>query len=243
MSKEKSTNSQKSQDLPIENANGQDASNANGQEAADKATSEGGSNQPLENGVTDDAASEDVNSTTSETPPGDESQDPLFAMTAERDELKDQLLRAMADTENMRRRSEREAANVRKYGHTPFARDLVGAIDNLARAVESAPDNLETLDETMKSLITGIQLSWTELQTVIEKHGIKRVEPHGEKFDYNLHQAMFEVPTLDQPSGVVLEVVQHGYVLHDRLLRPAMVGVSKAGDTAGIGNDQEKKDS
>ena len=242
MSKEKSTNSQKSQDLPIENANGQDASNANGQEAADKATSEGGSNQPVENEATDDAASEDVNSTTSETPPGDESQDPLFAMTAERDELKDQLLRAMADTENMRRRSEREAANVRKYGHTPFARDLVGAIDNLARAVESAPDNLETLDETMKSLITGIQLSWTELQTVIEKHGIKRVEPHGEKFDYNLHQAMFEVPTLDQPSGVVLEVVQHGYVLHDRLLRPAMVGVSKAGETAGTGNDQEKKD-
>ena len=243
MSKEKSTNSQKSQDLPIENANGQDASNANGQEAADKATSEGGSNQPVENGATDDAASEDVNSTTSETPPGDESQDPLFAMTAERDELKDQLLRAMADTENMRRRSEREAANVRKYGHTPFARDLVGAIDNLARAVESAPDNLETLDETMKSLITGIQLSWTELQTVIEKHGIKRVEPHGEKFDYNLHQAMFEVPTLDQPSGVVLEVVQHGYVLHDRLLRPAMVGVSKAGEPAGASNDQGEKDS
>ena len=118
----------------------------------------------------------------------------------------------------------------------------MGAIDNLARAVESAPDNLETLDETLQSLITGIQLSWTELQSIIEKHGIKRVEPLGEKFDYNLHQAMFEVPTLDQPSGVVLEVVQHGYVLHDRLLRPAMVGVSKAGETAGTGNDQEKKD-
>ena len=164
-------------------------------------------------------------------------------MTAERDELKDQLLRAMADTENMRRRSEREAVNVRKYGHTPFARDLVGAIDNLARAVESAPDNLETLDNTTKSLITGIQLSWTELQSVIEKHGIKRVEPLGEKFDYNLHQAMFEVPTNDQPSGIVLEVVQHGYVLHDRLLRPAMVGVSKAGEPASADNDQVKKDS
>jgi molecular chaperone GrpE len=142
----------------------------------------------------------------------------------------------------MRRRSEREAANVRTYGHTPFARDLVGAIDNLARAVESAPDNLDTLDETIKSLVTGIQLSWTELQSIIERHGIKRVEPHGEKFDYNLHQAMFEVPTLDQPSGVVVEVVQHGYVLHDRLLRPAMVGVSKAGDSAGTSNDEIKKD-
>ena len=172
-----------------------------------------------------------------------EAQDPLTAMIAERDQLKDQLLRALADTENMRRRSEREASNVRKYGHTPFARDLVGAIDNLARVVESAPENLDQVDETVKSLITGIQLSWTELQSVIEKHGIKRVEPHGEKFDYNLHQAMFEVPTLDQPSGVVLEVVQHGYVLHDRLLRPAMVGVSKAGEPAVDVNDQAKNDS
>ena len=98
-------------------------------------------------------------------------------------------------------------------------------------------------DETVKSLITGIQLSWTELQSIIEKHGIKRVEPLGEKFDYNLHQAMFEVPTNDQPSGMVLEVVQHGYVLHDRLLRPAMVGVSKTGDTAdAASNGQSKAD-
>ena len=169
--------------------------------------------------------------------------DPLATVTAERDALKDQLLRALADTENMRRRSEREAETARKYGHTQFARDLVGAIDNLARAVESAPDNLETLDETIKSLVTGIQLSWTELQSVIEKHGIKRVEPHGEKFDYNLHQAMFEVPTTDQPSGVVLEVVQHGYILHDRLLRPAMVGVSKSGEPVDTGNDSANKGS
>ena len=78
---------------------------------------------------------------------------------------------------------------------------------------------------------------------MIEKHGIKRVEPLGEKFDYNLHQAMFEVPTHDQPTGVVLEVVQHGYVLHDRLLRPAMVGVSKAGEPTGAGNDQAEENS
>jgi molecular chaperone GrpE len=163
------------------------------------------------------------------TPPADEqSDDPLAAMTAERDQLKEQLLRALADTENMRRRSEREAANVRKYGHTPFARDLVGALDNLGRAVDSAPDNLDSLDEPVKSLVTGIQLSWTELQSVIQKHGIATVSPKGEKFDYNLHQAMFEVPTDDVAPGMVVEVVQHGYVLHDRLLRPAMVGVSKA---------------
>ena len=165
----------------------------------------------------------------SEVPPTDEqSDDRLAAMTAERDQLKDQLLRALADTENMRRRSEREAANVRKYGHTPFARDLVGALDNLGRAVDSAPDDLDSLDEPVKSLVTGIQLSWTELQSVIQKHGIAAVSPKGEKFDYNFHQAMFEVPTDDVPPGTVVEVVQHGYVLHDRLLRPAMVGVSKA---------------
>ena len=158
--------------------------------------------------------------------------DPLTAMTAERDALKDQLLRALADTENMRRRSEREAETARKYGHTQFARDLVGAIDNLARALASAPEDKSSLDESVQSLLTGIELSWTEIQSAIEKHGVRQINPLGEKFDYNFHQAMFEVPTNDQPPGIVLEVVQHGYALHDRLLRPAMVGVSKAADNA-----------
>ena len=243
MTNEKPINTQKSQEPPIENGDGLDTMEASERGASDHATSDGGSEPHVENETTDDLASEELNPAAVGPASAGEPQDPLLLMTAERDELKDQLLRAMADTENMRRRSEREAANVRKYGHTPFARDLVGAIDNLARAVESAPDNLETLDNTTKSLITGIQLSWTELQSVIEKHGIKRVEPLGEKFDYNLHQAMFEVPTNDQPSGVVLEVVQHGYVLHDRLLRPAMVGVSKVGEPASTSSDQAKKDS
>ena len=158
--------------------------------------------------------------------------DPLTAMTAERDALKDQLLRALADTENMRRRSEREAETARKYGHTQFARDLVGAIDNLARALASAPEDKSSLDESVQSLLTGIELSWTEIQSAIEKHGVRQINPLGEKFDYNFHQAMFEVPTNDQPPGMVLEVVQHGYALHDRLLRPAMVGVSKTADNA-----------
>ena len=153
-------------------------------------------------------------------------------MTAERDALKDQLLRALADTENMRRRSEREADTARKYGHTQFARDLVGAIDNLARALASAPEDKSLLNESVQSLLTGIELSWTEIQSAIEKHGVRQINPVGEKFDYNFHQAMFEVPTDDQPPGMVLEVVQHGYALHDRLLRPAMVGVSKAADKA-----------
>ena len=158
--------------------------------------------------------------------------DPLTAMTAERDALKDQLLRALADTENMRRRSEREADTARKYGHTQFARDLVGAIDNLARALASAPEDKSSLDESVQSLLTGIELSWTEIQSAIEKHGVRQINPVGEKFDYNFHQAMFEVPTNDHPPGMVLEVVQHGYALYDRLLRPAMVGVSKSADKA-----------
>ena len=227
MTDQKTTNDESAQDLSAKTG------------TPDPAVSGKGAND----GAIDDSLNDVLAGDDAKTKGDVETQDPLTAMIAERDQLKDQLLRALADTENMRRRSEREAINVRKYGHTPFARDLVGAIDNLARVVESAPENLDQADETVKSLITGIQLSWTELQSIIEKHGIKRVEPLGEKFDYNLHQAMFEVPTNDQPSGMVLEVVQHGYVLHDRLLRPAMVGVSKTGDAAGAtSNDQSKTD-
>ena len=179
-----------------------------------------------------DASSVDAASGNTNNVEADQSADPLIVMTAERDTLKDQLLRALAETENMRRRSEREADTARKYGHTQFARDLVGAIDNLARALESAPVDKSSFDESVQSLLTGIELSWTEIQSVIEKHGVRQINPAGEKFDYNFHQAMFEVPTNDQPPGMVLEVVQHGYALYDRLLRPAMVGVSKAADNA-----------
>jgi molecular chaperone GrpE len=247
MTDQKTTNDEAAQDPSAQDPSAQDldAQDPNTQDpiAETRAQDSAGSDTAANNGAMDDILNDVLAAAGAETTGDAEAQDPLMAMIAERDQLKDQLLRALADTENMRRRSEREANNVRKYGHTPFARDLVGAIDNLARVVESGPENLDQADETMRSLITGIQLSWTELQSVIEKHGIKRVEPLGEKFDYNLHQAMFEMPTNDQPSGMVLEVVQHGYVLHDRLLRPAMVGVSKTGDAAGAtGNDQSKTD-
>ena len=155
------------------------------------------------------------------------------ALVSERDSLKDQLLRALADVENMRRRTEREIETARKYSHTGFARDLVGAIDNLARAIDAAPAaDDEAAGESVNALITGLEMSWTEIQSTMERHGIRRISPLGEKFDYNFHQAMFEMPHPDQPPGTVVEVVQHGYVLHDRLLRPAMVGVAKAADPA-----------
>lgn len=159
--------------------------------------------------------------------------DTFEALLQERDQLKDLLLRALAETENMRRRTERETQSARKYGHTSFARDLVGAIDNLARAIEAAGasgSEAVAADEATQSLIKGIELSWTEILSVIEKHGITQINPVGEKFDYNQHQAMFELPTDEHEPGMVVEVVQHGYMLHDRLLRPAMVGVSKAAD-------------
>lgn len=177
-----------------------------------------------------DTASDDNAPSPDDVDDTQEELDPFEALTAERDQLKDQLLRALADTENMRRRTEREMESARKYGHTNFARDLVGAIDNLARAIDAVGATNDDQDNTqaMQALITGIELSWTEIQTVIEKHGVKRINPVGEKFDYNLHQAMFEVPTDAHEPGVVVEVVQHGYVLHDRLLRAAMVGVAKA---------------
>ena len=159
--------------------------------------------------------------------------DPVMAaLLEERDSLKDQLLRALADVENMRRRTERELESARKYAHTGFARDLVGAIDNLSRAIDAAPAaDKAPSPEALSGLFTGLEMSWTEIQSTMERHGIRRVDPKGEKFDYNLHQAMFEVPSDAHEPGTVVEVVQHGYVLHDRLLRPAMVGVAKAADT------------
>lgn len=172
--------------------------------------------------------------------------DPYDQLLAERDALKDQLLRALAESENTRRRSERDVQAAKKYGHTGLARDLVGAIDNLARALDiMKDDDFETgnLSEAMSNVLTGIELSWTEILSITDKHGIKQINPAGEKFDYNFHQAMFEVPTAETPPGMVVEVLQHGYVLHDRLLRPAMVGVSKAPDDAAKTDDSKTNDS
>jgi len=175
----------------------------------------------------------------------DEAVDPYDTLLAERDALKDQLLRALAESENTRRRSERDVQAAKKYGHTGLARDLVGAIDNLARALDiMKADDFEagTLSEAMTNVVTGIELSWTEIMSITEKHGIKQINPVGEKFDYNFHQAMFEVPTADTPPGMVVDVMQHGYVLHDRLLRPAMVGVSKAPDAAAESDESKGND-
>ncbi|MEQ8334834.1 nucleotide exchange factor GrpE [Nisaea sp.] len=143
-------------------------------------------------------------------------------------QLKDQLIRTLAELENTRKRAERDIAHARKFAITDFARDLLSSSDNLRRALESAPEDRDELDIMLKNLVIGVEMTEKELLGVFEKHGIRKIEPLGEKFDYNLHQAMFEVPDAKSEPGTVVQVMQPGYVLQDRLLRAAMVGVAKS---------------
>jgi len=141
--------------------------------------------------------------------------------------LKDQLLRAVAETENVRRRAEREREEMAKYAVAGFARDVLTVADNLARALESVPEKARDADERLRNLYDGVEMTRRELDAILERHKIHRIEPLGEPFDHNYHQAMFEVEDTDAPPGTVVNVMQSGYLLHDRLLRPAMVGVAK----------------
>jgi molecular chaperone GrpE len=151
------------------------------------------------------------------------------ALAKEVADLKDRLLRSLADMENLRRRTDREVTDARTYGVTGLARDMVGVADNMRRALEAAGDAGIAVDGPAKALLEGVELTERELLKVLEKHGVKRFDPHGAKFDPNLHQAIFEVPDANVPSGSVVQVVQSGYMIGDRVLRPAMVGVSKGG--------------
>ena len=146
----------------------------------------------------------------------------------EEEDLRNQLLRAIADNENLRKRTDREVVAAKKYGPFSFVRDLLASIDNLEKAISLIPENKDEMDETLKNILIGVDMTGREVASVLERHGISKINPDGEKFDYNLHQAMFEVPTNEVEPGTVVQVVQLGYLLHDRLIRPAMVGVSKA---------------
>jgi len=150
----------------------------------------------------------------------------IAALEAEIADQKDRLLRALAETENVRRRAQREREDASKYAVAGFAKDLLSVADNLRRALESIPES-EVRDERTRSLLEGVAATERELLGVFERHGVKRVDPKGERFDHNLHQAIFEAERLGAPGGTIIEVLQPGYVLHDRLLRPAMVGVAK----------------
>ena len=158
--------------------------------------------------------------------PGEEAFDPLAEqaariadLEAEAQTLRDERLRALAEVENMRRRSERERQEASRYGATALARDLLGVADNLRRALASGGGD---------GLLEGVEMVERELSAAFARHHIARIEAEGERFDHNRHQAMFEMETADAEPGTVVQVVQDGYLLHDRLLRPAMVGVAKA---------------
>jgi molecular chaperone GrpE len=159
--------------------------------------------------------------------------DPVAALAKEAADLKDRLLRTLAEMENLRRRTEREVADARTYGITNFARDILAVADNMERAMKALDDEIRDKAEAgVKALLDGVELTERELIKAMEKHGVKKLEPQGQKFDPNLHQAMYEIPDESVPAGTVVQIMQPGYTIGERVLRPALVGVSKGGPKA-----------
>ena len=208
---------------------------------------EGESNWGRARGEAQDAAdpvrADDDEAVSAEAAPGDDPAGRIEELEAEIAQLKDQQLRALAEAENARRRAQRDREEAQRYGAASLARDLLDVADNLRRALDSVPRERVDQDEGLKSIVEGVEMVEQSLLQAFEKHGISRVEPHGERFDHNYHQAMFEAESTEHPPGHVAQVLQIGYVLHDRLLRPALVGVAKApandtadGDAAGGGS-------
>ena len=147
--------------------------------------------------------------------------------------LKDKALRALADMENLRRRADKEAADARAYAVTRFAGDMLPVADNLRRALEAIPaEARDSADGAFKTFIEGIELTERDLYTTLARHGVKKLEPMDTKFDPNFHQAIFEIPDASVPNGTVRQVMQTGFAIGERCLRPAMVGVSKGGPKA-----------
>lgn len=161
--------------------------------------------------------------------------DPIEALKAENQEMRDKLLRTIAEMENLRKRTEREISDTRSYAIAGFARDMLTATDSLSRALMVLPaEARDSADPTVRSLIEGIEMTEREMQRLLAKHGVKPIEAEGQKFDPHKHQAMFEVPDPSRPEGTVVQVVQAGFAIGDRVLRPAMVGVAKGGGANGV---------
>lgn len=164
--------------------------------------------------------------------PAEESPNPaadLDSLLAENADMRDRLLRTMADMENLRRRTEREKEDTARYAISNFARDVLTMGDNLRRVIDHVPADAAAGDPALKSLLEGVELTERELLNMLEKHGVTKLEPLGQRFDPNQQQAMYEVPSKDVPDGTVVEVMQAGYTIGDRVLRPALVAVSKGG--------------
>lgn len=145
-------------------------------------------------------------------------------------ESRDKLLRTLAEMENLRKRTEREVADARAYGIASFARDILDISDNMHRALEAVPEEARSADNSgLKALVEGVELTERALAKTLEKHGVRRFDPAGEKFNPNLQQAMYEVPDPSVPPGTIVQVIQPGYMIGERVLRPAMVAVAKGG--------------
>ncbi len=157
-------------------------------------------------------------------------------------ELRDRYLRAAAEVENVRKRAEREAADARAYGVAAFAREVLNIADHLARALEAVgPEARASADGALKALVEGVELTERELLKALSQHGVRRLDPKGEKFDPNFHQAIFEVADESVPPGTVAQVIQPGYAIGERILRPALVAIAKGGARAANGNDSDKQ--
>ena len=163
------------------------------------------------------------------TDPGIEARGEIEAMMAENVDMRDRLLRTMADMENLRKRTEREKSDTARYAISSFARDVLTVGDNLRRTVEHVPPDAAAQDPALKSFLDGVELTERELLNVLERHGVTRIDPLGARFDPNFHQAMYEVEKNDVPEGTVVDVMQGGYTIGERCLRPALVAVAKGG--------------
>lgn len=156
--------------------------------------------------------------------------DPLDVLRAENSELRDRFMRLAADMDNLRRRTERDVKDAKSYAVSGFARDMLAVSDNLRRALDAVPADQRTgADATLTTLLEGVELTERAMLSALERHGVKKIDAEGEKFDPNFHQAMFEIPNPAVPNNTVVQVVQAGFIIGDRVLRPAMVGVAKGG--------------
>jgi molecular chaperone GrpE len=185
------------------------------QEAGDAEAQEGGETAEVEGAAPHDDA-----------PPATP-EERIEVLESELATQKEQVLRQLAETENVRRRAQREREDTIRYGASALAKDLLNVADNLQRALQAVPAEARESDEVIKNLVIGIEMTEKELLTALQKQGVEKIEPLGEKFSYEQHQAMFEVPNTGKPAGTVVELMQPGYIMHERLLRPAMVGVAK----------------
>ena len=175
-------------------------------------------------------------------PEADAPLDEVEALRAEAADMKDRMLRALADAENTRRRAEREKQDASQYAVTKFARDMLQIADNFARALAACPPELrEAADPQIKAVLDGVEATERQLLSVLERHGVKQIDTADAKFDPNFHQAIAEVPNSGKPGGSIVDVVQSGYTIGERLLRPAMVTVAKREEATGSGNGFDTK--